>query len=66
MKEKRVLVSRGVVYIFESDMFEPRERFIKRCWFCIGRIEGGSDRPIEEIMVDSRVWMNEQVLGAVY
>jgi hypothetical protein len=69
-KIKSVFISNGKHYIFESDSFEPREHLNKRVWFIIKYLEDNkidsNKIDMEELIVKSRMWLNEQIFDAKY
>lgn len=66
MQYKEVIQSNGKIYVFESDPYEPKERFIKRVWFIIDQLNKDSTKPLDLIILESRKWINELVLDAKY
>jgi hypothetical protein len=69
IKYKKVFTSNGKYYIFESDSFEPKERFNRRAWFIIKYIENNNNNnnlQIQDIINLSRKWINEQTIDAIY
>lgn len=64
-------ISNGKVYVFDSDPFEPKEKLNKRAWFIIKYIEKNnlvnlSQNYLDEIIILSRKWLNEDCSGAEY
>lgn len=70
-KMQSVFTSNGKHYIFESDSFESRETFNKRAWFIIKYLEDNkltncNEEKFHEVIMLSRIWINEQTLDAKY
>lgn len=65
---KSVFKSKGLIYLFESDPFEPREQFIRRSWFIISYMEEHKTplQDLDKIINLSRKWKNEQTIDAKY
>lgn len=68
---KEIYIHKGKIYVFESDSFEPKEKFNKRSWFIIKYIEDNnlqnlSNHEVGEIIKKSRMWINEIYYGAIY
>lgn len=64
MEHKEVFEYDGIFYEIKMDPHESREMFIERVWFILRHIE--DDKPIEEIIKKSRIWINEKILGCEF
>jgi len=62
----------GKLYVFESDSFEPKEVFNKRCWYIINEIINETktkiltQKDLDIIMTKSRCFSNGLHYGARY
>ena len=64
-------INDNYVLIFESDQFESKELFKLRISYIIEYIKKNnlinlSNDELHDIIIKSRVWINEKVLGAKY